>query len=521
MKKWLPLWLVSLYLALFVNETSSLLWGSCALLFTYSLFWVSLAFLQKTSSRVASSLVWTMLSYLWSVRWLCTTEYHGRAMLLGYFLVVLIFSVPTALCFSRIGRGRSSFYLVFVALFEVAKLWIVCGFPFNPLARLLLFHPLLSNLASLGGVGGLVLFFLYLNYTVFLVLIEPSRCRLLGACAFLVGGLFLGQGVESLPVQTLEPLSVLMVQTGARPEEKNFLKWKEAVFQDGFTQWESVLDLIESGLHSDHPDLIVLPEAVNTYDAREPLYTFGQLASHSLSDTVSARLYSNLDIAGRIARKYQTYVLANLYDREGENAFCRAFLIAPDQHIVDSYDKKMLVPIAEYIPFSFLKRIAGWYDIGGACTAGERPTVFDFKTPFGVSICYEEGFGYWLQKMRRGGAKLFINLSNDGWFPDSNLPYEHELLGKLRSIENGICSLRVTNHGSSVLLDERGQALFRLPYSDASFTKASGVVTFTPRIRNTLYGRWGEMPFFLTAILTLATLAFFKKPKFRLIFRKD
>jgi apolipoprotein N-acyltransferase len=98
----------------------------------------------------------------------------------------------------------------------------------------------------------------------------------------------------------------------------------------------------------------------------------------------------------------------------------------------------------------------------GGFEKGKRYSVGQLSDgyKFGTFICYEAIFGGEVRKFAAGGAQLFINISNDGWFGRSSAADQHLLMARVRAVENRRWLLRVTNNGYTVSVDPYGR-IFR------------------------------------------------------------
>jgi len=177
--------------------------------------------------------------------------------------------------------------------------------------------------------------------------------------------------------------------------------------------------------------------------------------------------------------------------------------------IPERYEKRVLVPLGEYIPFTFCQQLAIKYGVTGSFTKGEKAKIFTHpKTPFGVSICYEETFGHVMRENRLGGAKMLVNLTNDGWFPNSTLTKQHFDHARLRSIECGIPLVRACNTGITGGFDSLGRVVAILENSDQQHESLSdslliNVPTYT---YDTLYSKHGDHLILAVSFLSLIGL---------------
>ena len=126
---------------------------------------------------------------------------------------------------------------------------------------------------------------------------------------------------------------------------------------------------------------------------------------------------------------------------------------------ISRYEKRVLVPMGEYIPFECCRTWAAKYGVYGSFTHGKAAKLFNGPIPLGPSICYEEAFGHLMRDNRLKGAELLVNITNDGWYPHSKLPQQHFDHSRLRSIENGVPLVRACNTGITGAIDSLGRVV--------------------------------------------------------------
>lgn len=130
------------------------------------------------------------------------------------------------------------------------------------------------------------------------------------------------------------------------------------------------------------------------------------------------------------------------------------------------YDKIHLVPFGEYMPLSWLLPLGpGMAAREADYSAGEKMEVMRVQggPPFSVLICYEAIFPELARLALTNGARLLVNITNDGWFGDSAAPYQHLTMAGLRSIENRVWLIRAANTGISAAFDPAGRMVASLP----------------------------------------------------------
>ncbi len=142
----------------------------------------------------------------------------------------------------------------------------------------------------------------------------------------------------------------------------------------------------------------------------------------------------------------------------------RALLADADGSIVARYDKTILVPFGEYVPWPRLlffvdKLVPGVGDF----EPGGEPTLFPLgDSRFATVVCYEAIFPDFVRKFVDRGASLLVNQTNDAWFGDGAGPAQHLALAKIRAIETRTPLVRVANTGISVVVDPSGRERLRI-----------------------------------------------------------
>jgi len=102
---------------------------------------------------------------------------------------------------------------------------------------------------------------------------------------------------------------------------------------------------------------------------------------------------------------------------------------------------------------------------------------------------------------------MFVNITNDVWFPETRLPWHHFTHGKIRAAENGVSLLRSCNMGVTGAVDCFGRniQLFSEQASGAlPIHLPSGSIP-------TLYTMWGDWAIFLSSGLFVLVLLIRKK----------
>ena len=165
--------------------------------------------------------------------------------------------------------------------------------------------------------------------------------------------------------------------------------------------------------------------------------------------------------------KAHILVGTNHWVMHGKEVFLknRAYLLSPQGQEEGYYDKIHLVPFGEYVPLvrflPFLSALAGYRN---GFLPGENTAPLPFPhIPLGVEICYEAIFPELVRSQVRAGAKLLVNITNDGWFGRSLATYQHLTAALFRAVENGRWMVRDANSGISAIISPSGKIVAFMP----------------------------------------------------------
>ena len=146
--------------------------------------------------------------------------------------------------------------------------------------------------------------------------------------------------------------------------------------------------------------------------------------------------------------------------RKENNNYFNSLIFIKNNHI-DVFDKKILVPFGEFVPFrnliNFMNIIAGSTDFKIGSKA--RYIEIDNEINFIPVICYEIIFFWKLISNKNLHSDLIVNITNDSWFGDFSGPYQHFYLSRLRTAEFNKSLIRVSNNGISAFIDNRGKII--------------------------------------------------------------
>jgi apolipoprotein N-acyltransferase len=467
--------------------------------------------------------VWFFITECIHLSWMTSIRYQGFFILVVYLFLAAALSLQFLILCHFVKRTKLESFLSILAaaslwtLMEWSRLYFISGYTWNPLGLTMSWSIFSLQLATIVGVYGLSFYVVVTNLTMLRAFLQPKRSYAITAVSFCIAPYALGAVMIFQAPKELNHLGAVVIQTDLTPEEK------EPYFQPTahippLRQWENILYQLQSH-RQEEIDLIVLPEGALPFPAFHSIYSifevkqmwqevFGERAEKDLFSAMSRPLLhpihykiNNAVLAQALADHFDADVVIGLQDEERKQMYNAAFLFSPTKSLPQRYIKRVLVPIGEYIPFEWCVKIANRFGIHTFFTPGEKADVLIGKSNrYGVSICYEETYPHIIQQTSLQGAELFVNITNDIWFPKSKLAKQHFDHGLLRAVENGIPVLRSTNHGISGGIDAYGRVIDSLLHGDE---RGSLFLRLPLYKRNTLFSIWGNQCILAISLMSL------------------
>lgn len=538
------LFLLSLFLVA-LGQPARIGWlGGIAGVIGFALFFKSLPSFYSLKKRFLSAWMWFTLVQTIQLSWMTSIEYQGYYILLIYLLVAAAvgcqFGLLTLLV-PKEGKIHCSQILLccaFWTLMEWSRLFILCGFSWNPVGLALSHFSSSLQWANVFGIYGLSFWVILTN----LLALNVERLHfqwkptVSWCCIGLLPHLY---GVFHSHYHQMEyekqsrVVSAAIVQTELLPAERSPHTGKMKEFISPFEQWRAIFAALKK---TDIPrwNWIILPEAAVPLQADMTLYRYedvetilikewgAQIVTHFpplIFPFAEQRFLknqwmwcvSNLFWAQTLANCYEAEIVAGFdhTDRTSKKNFNSAFYLQPHAELIARYDKRVLLPLAEYLPAEWFRAWTKSYGIFDFFSHGTEAKVFGEKIPFSPSICYEETFPEIMREGRARGAELFINVTNDNYYPHSSLHLQHLFHARLRAVENGIPLIRACNAGVSAAIDSLGKIIAQLPDPAEGEIKILNCHLNTYRYF-TLYSFWGD--YAIIGVSFLFSIFFFLFP---------
>ncbi|MDD9912246.1 MAG: apolipoprotein N-acyltransferase [Alphaproteobacteria bacterium] len=356
-------------------------------------------------------------------------------------LITVIFSCftgcITGTAYKAPKKWRTATFIFLWLLFELARNFPPIHFPWNPIGSIFAGNLIMMQLASVGSVFLLSFFallaasFLRLNYTSLVSLL----LLLAGQAGF--GYYRLYQSDTSFTPLTKVRLVQANIETAHKWDD---VKRREFLHRH--------VDLMQTN----DPEVkhIIWPETAVAYEVDSDTSLRQMLARH-LSP------YQKLTLG---------FLRFDFDQKKGQKAFNSISTINYRAHLSPIYDKRILVPFGETLPFSSItQRFLRTLSFNRATyTSGTAPPVLDLEENLQALplICYETSFPFYVARHLEN-QQFLLNITNDNWFDGTTAPYQHFALARLRAVETGLPLVRIANTGISAVVNGYGHIVEKLP----------------------------------------------------------
>lgn len=405
---------------------------------------------------------------------------------------------------------------------EWVRGWFLTGFGWNGLG--VAFHdmPILAQSADVVGVTGLSFLPVFVMGVVVQVgvgLVHEVKTGAMRAhwdfgvamvtlsCCFIYGVWKL-HGEK--PPQAV-PLNVLLMQLNI-PQLASHRVWKNEEYFAGYEgDTLAALRALEDGnmerlrlaakegstdpIPLDVPDWVLWPESA----LPEALYTTAEgerrwgRATKGLFEGVQRGWNFSL-VLGMSEREAEVNELGFFVPKEKGHSYNT--LVGVHEGVPDrTYRKQHLVVFGETIPdFWVLRKLwemSAGTQYGGSMSAGEgkEPLKLPLAAAEGgevrviPTICFEDTVARKMRKFVKAGGQVIVNVTNDGWFGESEAAAQHFANAKFRSIEFRRPTVRCANTGVSAVINSYGTVLDRESNEQRILLDEEG----TPMTRGWLY----------------------------------
>ncbi len=212
-------------------------------------------------------------------------------------------------------------------------------------------------------------------------------------------------------------------------------------------------------------------------------------------------------ISNNFSNKHHIIFGASRLGPDSNNFYNSMLIIDNNFNVVQSYNKRKLVPFGEFLPFEKILNNFGLKKITeghGSFLRGEKYNnlIIDNLNILPL-ICYEIIFSELIQAADKN-TNLIVNISEDGWFGKSIGPDQHFAKSIFRAIENNTFLLRSANRGISAIVDNKGNIIKKLNRNEAGNIEFEVPLLKTKKLKN-------DLIFFILLITYLLIFLVYKK----------
>jgi apolipoprotein N-acyltransferase len=348
-------------------------------------------------------------------------------------------------CLSSVfGRSKNFYFLIFTAFWCLGEAAVVnlpiLGFPWNLMGYVWNFSVYAIQSASFLGIYGLSVLFVLSSAVLGEAICVPKRRALLTFLAALIVSFNFLFGV------------VRLYMAG----NTKFTKVKMAIIQSNIPQelklrndqlYANLKFYVDATMTlSDDVDIVVWPESA---------VPFPFCPDEAVGKCIAA-LNGNKRLIVTGGVRYSPE-----YDG-GCKLYNSMFTIAPNGCIESFYDRQILLPFGEYIPFRKIIPIKKITDGTQDYSPGDRrrSTLQAADVVFIPKVCSEVVFP--IKTAVISSASAILNIANDGWFGKSSESYQHLAIARIRCVELGLPLIRVSNTGISAVFDSYGREIEKI-----------------------------------------------------------
>jgi len=197
----------------------------------------------------------------------------------------------------------------------------------------------------------------------------------------------------------------------------------------------------------------------------------------------------------------------NKIDPISSNLYNSMLIINHKFEVVQSYNKRKLVPFGEFLPFESILNNFGLKKIteghGSFIRGKKNNNLIIGNLNILPLICYEVIFTDLIQKSD-DKTNLIVNISEDGWFGKTIGPDQHFAKAIFRAVENNTFLLRSGNRGVSAIIDNKGNIIKELNRNEAGNIEFEVPLIESNKIKN-------DLIFFILLITYLFVFLIYRK----------
>jgi apolipoprotein N-acyltransferase len=445
----------------------------------FSAFYILLSALQKCKNPFSLGFVFGCGYFGSTLFWVAEAfKYvglgaYGHVAVLVLVIYLSIFPAITCVLSTKFAKTKNDFLILFPVFWTICEYirgWLFTGFPWNLIGYATYDIPYFSQVADIFGAYGVSFFFLL---SICLLTNKKTIFHGVGIfCVIIAYGIYKIELYDNYIIPDKTD-NILIVQPSIPQEDKmNRQKLGECIAKH-----------VEiSDFNADGKRLIVWPEAA-----------------------VGIPLDAQHEIGPFISRDDVFVITGTDRFTQDRELFNSLKIIGKNSEVLQTYDKRHLLPFGEFIP-EWLLNLGLRKVVPGIINylPGKRSRTITLPgfNQFNAIICYEIIFPG--EIMDSQDSLWIVNITNDAWFKNSDGPAQHLRTTCFRAIEEGKSIARCANNGISCIIDCNGMIIKSLGIN------AIGKIehAMPMKYQNTIFSRYKNGTILVILLIILLMVVF-------------
>ena len=306
---------------------------------------------------------------------------------------------------------------------ETIRQWLTVSFHWGELGHHFHHSAIFSLSANIWGAHGLTFLWVFFVGTIVLgkeLLMSTHHFKGVGLSFLIILGII---GAGNFYARSVEPSGQIKVGV-IQPNIEQELKWDP---DKALENIETILRLSDQTA-AQIPDVVVWPETAYPR----------LVAANQKKLPISA----------------QVPLIVGAVVRDG-NSNRNSAVLTYGERIISRFDKEILVPFGEYVPFKSIIPFGKLVENAGDFIPGKDQELLQLPVSnrkLGPLICYEDTFNRSSVDRVQKGADLLVNMTNDAWYGKSSAQAQHTAIAAFQVYQTLRPMVRATNNGLSTMI---------------------------------------------------------------------
>ena len=347
------------------------------------------------------------------------------------------------------------------------------------------------QISSFTGVYGVSFIIMMVNAVICEVICNRLKAYKSIITMVIIIGVSYSYGIVIMKKDTVKDKKNITV---IQPNIAQEIKWQPEYMEENLKEH---VDLSISASKDNNTELIIWPETA-TGSIRQDDYLRHTILS--LAKEINTPLLIG-------SSQYAKFGASDLQ----EEMFNEAIFISSSGKIAEQYNKILLLPFVEYLPY---KETFPWpsrfFTNANYFQSGTEYTIFKLNdTKFGVVVCWESTAPEIFRRFVKKGANFMINISNEAMFGDTAAPYHFASMVVFRAVENRIYIARSANTGISCFINPYGIITKHVgDNNNVTFVKGHLTSKISITGKKTFYTMYGDIFIYTCIGIVMIMLAF-------------